>query len=142
MLLKADAAMKCAFGENPKRCYREKGISTRMTTAGKLREMLLPRQGLPPPHGGGGARHPAFDIKLEALLPVLTGEMPLKAHAHQAQRPVHRHPHRQGVRRKAHLEHCTEGHLAPELLAAEGYPMAVGPSLTHSQQVRAAQQDL
>lgn len=33
MLLKADAAMKCAFGENPKRCYREKGISTRMTTA-------------------------------------------------------------------------------------------------------------
>ena len=33
---------------------------------------------------------------------------------------------------KLTLEHCTEGQLAAERFAAEGYPMAVGPSLTHA----------
>ena len=37
MCVKAETAMKCAFGENPKRCYREKGNSSRMTTAARLR---------------------------------------------------------------------------------------------------------
>ena len=32
--------MKCAFGENPKRCYQNQGISSRMTTASKIREAL------------------------------------------------------------------------------------------------------
>lgn len=41
MVIKAEVAMKCAFGENPKRCYRDKGDSARMTTAAKLREMLF-----------------------------------------------------------------------------------------------------
>lgn len=130
MLLKADAAMKCAFGENPKRCYREKGISTRMTTAGKLREMLLRAKDYRRRMEEG--RDPAFDIKLEALLPVLTGEMPLKAHAHQLNDLFTAIRIAKEFDVKLTLEHCTEGHLAPELLAAEGYPMAVGPSLTHA----------
>ena len=41
MVISANVAMKCAFGENPKRCYREKGDSSRMTTAARLREMLF-----------------------------------------------------------------------------------------------------
>lgn len=130
MLLKADAAMKCAFGENPKRCNREKGISTRMTTAGKLREMLLRAKDYRRRMEEG--RDPAFDIKLEALLPVLTGEMPLKAHAHQLNDLFTAIRIAKEFDVKLTLEHCTEGHLAPELLAAEGYPMAVGPSLTHA----------
>ena len=130
MLLKEDAAMKCAFGENPKRCYREKGISTRMTTAGKLREMLLRAKDYRRRMEEG--RDPAFDIKLEALLPVLTGEMPLKAHAHQLNDLFTAIRIAKEFDVKLTLEHCTEGHLAPELLAAEGYPMAVGPSLTHA----------
>ena len=40
MLVRDAVAMKCAFGENPKRCYREKSDTTRMTTAFKLREAL------------------------------------------------------------------------------------------------------
>ena len=77
-------------------------------------------------------RDPAFDIKLEALLPVLTGEMPLKAHAHQLNDLFTAIRIAKEFDVKLTLEHCTEGHLAPELLAAEGYPMAVGPSLTHA----------
>ena len=38
MILRAPAAMKCAFGENPKRCYQGKNNNTRMATAAKLRE--------------------------------------------------------------------------------------------------------
>ncbi len=41
MVVKNPVAMKCAFGENPRRCYFDKGDSSRMTTAAKLREMLF-----------------------------------------------------------------------------------------------------
>ncbi len=35
-------AMKCAFGENPKRCYKDKRDFTRMSTAAFLRGRWLP----------------------------------------------------------------------------------------------------
>ena len=85
MMIKEAAAMKCAFGENPKRCYRDKGNSTRMSTAAKLREMLFKAR----EYGeklelakADPGKKPAFDMKMEALQPVIRGEMPLKAHAH------------------------------------------------------------
>ena len=37
MLVKEKAAMKISFGENPKNCYREKGFSSRMSIAAKIR---------------------------------------------------------------------------------------------------------
>ena len=40
-MLREAIGMKCAFGENPKRCYKDKCDSARMTTAAKLREMLF-----------------------------------------------------------------------------------------------------
>lgn len=133
--LKPEVAMKCAFGENPKRCYRDKGDSSRMTTAAKLREMLfkareykekLERAGDDPD------KRPAFDIKLNALLPVLKGDMPLKAHAHQANDlfTALRIAREFGVR--ITLEHVTEGHLVARELAQENVPLAVGPTLTHA----------
>ena len=51
--------MKCAFGENPKRCYRDKGDSARMTTAAKLREMLFKARELHGAQGGRRGRRPA-----------------------------------------------------------------------------------
>lgn len=130
MLLSESAAMKCAFGENPKRCYREKGITTRMSTAAKLREMLMRAKDYKWRREDG--KDPAFDIKLEALQPVIDGDMPLKAHAHQLNDlfTAIRIAKEFGV--EMTLEHCTEGHRAPEKLAAAGFPMAVGPSLTHA----------
>lgn len=130
MVVRDGAAMKCAFGENPKRCYREKGVSTRMTTAAKIREMLLRARDYKQKKDAG--KDVAFDIKLEALLPVLEGKMPLKAHAHQANDlfTAIRIAKEFGV--KLTLEHCTEGHLVAEQLAREGYPLAIGPSLGHA----------
>ena len=43
MIIKEPIAMKCAFGENPKKFYGTKGKmpTTRMGTAGLLRETLF-----------------------------------------------------------------------------------------------------
>ena len=135
MIVRFPVAMKCAFGENPKRCYRDKGISSRMTVAAKLRETLFKAKEYMEKKEDAGddlSKKPAFDMKLEALIPVLKGEIPLKAHAHQLDDmfTVIRIAKEFGV--GLTLEHCTEGHLAPELLAEENYPMAVGPSLGHA----------
>ena len=61
--------------------------------------------------------------------------MPLKAHAHQADDifTAIRIAEEFGV--KLTLEHVTEGHLIVEELADCGYPMAVGPSMTHASKV-------
>ncbi len=137
MLLDAYAAMKCAFGENPKRCYKEKNNASRMATAAKLRETLAKAKEYDEKKkaaaaAGDESKKPALDFKLEALLPVLHGEVPLKAHAHQANDifTAIRIAREFGV--KITLEHVTEGHLIVEELAAEDLPMAVGPSLTHA----------
>lgn len=135
MVVKADTAMKCAFGENPKRVYREKGNSSRMSTAAKLREALMKAreyQKKKDAAGDDASKMPAFDFKMEALLPVVRGEMALKAHAHATEDlfTAIRIAKEFGV--KLTLEHVTEGHLIADELKEDGYPVAVGPSLSHA----------
>lgn len=135
MLVKDAIAMKCAFGENPKRCYRDKCDSSRMTTAAKLREMLFKaKEYLAKKEAAGedASKKPAFDMKMEALIPIIKGEIPLKAHAHACEDifTAIRIAKEFGV--KMTLEHVTEGHLIAEELAAEGLPVAIGPSLTNA----------
>ncbi len=133
MVVRDGVAMKCAFGENPKRVYRDKKDSSRMTTAALLREMLFKtREYLEKKEAAGDdvSKRPAFDMKLEALIPVLRGEIPLKAHAHATEDifAALRIAREFGV--KITLEHVTERHLIAEELAAENVPLAVGPTLT------------
>lgn len=132
MIVKEPVAMKCAFGENPKRCYASKGVSARMTTAAKLREMLFKAKEYMEKLDAAGddaSKKPGFDMKLHALLPVMRGEIPLKAHAHRADDicTAIRIAKEFGVRLT--LEHCTEGHLIVEELKRAGYPAAIGPSM-------------
>ena len=133
MVVRNNVAMKCAFGENPKRVYREKKDSSRMSTAALLRETLFKtREYLEKKEAAGDdpTKKPAFDMKLEALIPVIKGEMPLKAHAHAAEDifTALRIAREFGV--KITLEHVTEGHLIVEELAKENVSLAVGPTLT------------
>lgn len=133
MVIRDAVAMKCAFGENPKRCYREKSDTTRMTTAFKLREALAKAKEYMEKKEAAGedaSKRPALDMKCEALIPVLKGEMPLKAHAHATDDifTALRIAKEFGV--KITLEHVTEGHLIVEELAKENVPLAVGPTLT------------
>lgn len=136
MIVKDPVAMKCAFGENPKRCYRDKCDSTRMSTAAFLRGALMQAKDYgarKQAANGDVTKMPAYNQKLEALLPVLAREIPLKAHAHQANDifTALRIAHEFGLR--ITLEHVTEGHLiVGELAKEKDVPMAVGPSLTHA----------
>ncbi len=135
MVVKDPVAMKCAFGENPKRCYRDKNNFARMSTAAKLREMLLKALDYRERIEAAGddlLKRPAYDMKLEAMLPVLDGSIPLKAHAHQANDILTAIRIAKEFKVRMTLEHCTEGHLIADELAEENYPCAVGPTLTHA----------
>lgn len=135
MLLKAPAAMKCAFGENPKRCYKTKGISSRMTNAALIREALSKAAQYDAKKEAARedcSKLPAYDAKCEALLPVLHHEIPLKAHAHQANDLFTALRIAREYDLAITLEHVTEGHLIAEELAAENVPLAVGPTLGHA----------
>lgn len=128
MVIRQDAAMKCAFGENPKNVYGQskKSPKTRMATAALLRELLFKARDYQIAKDDGS--NPKFDMKLEAMLPVMRGEIPLKAHAHRADDIFTsiRIAKEFGVRLT--LDHCTEGALIADELAEEGFPALVGPS--------------
>ena len=131
MCLLPQAAMKCAFGENPKRCYKEKGISSRMSTAAKLREMLFrAREYMEKLDAAGedASKRPAFDMKLHALLPVLRRQIPLKAHAHQANDILTAIRIAREFDLRLTLEHVTEGALIVDELVKADVPLAIGPT--------------
>lgn len=133
MVVRDGVAMKCAFGENPKRVYRDKKDSSRMTTAALLREALFKaREYMEKKEAAGEdkSKMPAFDMKSEALIPVLRREIPLKAHAHAAEDIFTALRIAKEFDLRITLEHVTEGHLIVEELAKEQVPLAVGPTLT------------
>jgi len=135
MVVRDPVAMKCAFGESPKRVYKDKSVSARMTVAARLREMLYKTREYDAKietADGDISKMPAFNMQLEALLPVIRGELPLKAHAHQANDILTAIRIAKEFDVKLTLEHCTEGHLIADDLAKEGYMCAVGPTLTHA----------
>ena len=129
MVLKDTVAIKCAFGENPKNYYGQqakKAPKTRMAIAALLRETLYKARAYMNDKESG--KDVKIDLKLEALIPVLKGEIPLKVHAHRADDmfTAIRIAKEFGI--KLTLDHCTEGHLVADELAKEGYPALIGPS--------------
>ena len=136
MVIKAPAAMKLALGENPKLTYHERHETptTRMATAAIIRENLAKaveyREKLERAAQDEEEDKPDYDAKLEALLPVIRGELPVHIHAHRADDMA------TGIRickefgLKYVLVHGTEGHLIPDLLAQEGAGVITGPCLT------------
>ena len=130
MIIKEPVAMKCAFGENPKRCYGQSGKKapmTRMGTAALLRELLMKTQRYM--QDKENDKNPAFNIKLEAMIPVLKKEIPLKAHAHRADDIFTSIRIAREFDVDITLDHCTDGALIADELAKEGLWAFVGPSL-------------
>ena len=104
MILKAPLAIKFALGENPKSVYHDKDETpvTRMATAGIIREELYKAK----EYFSRKARaendpdqdEPDFDIKMEALQPLLWGKAEAHFHAHRADDIFHRAAYCEGVR--------------------------------------------
>ena len=135
MVIKAPVAMKLALGENPKTVYNERHETpvTRMATAAIIRENLYKAleygEKQKKAEEDEETDKPDYDAKLEALLPVVRGELPVHIHAHRADDIA------TGVRiakefgLKCVIVHGTEAHLIPGLLEQEGIPVITGPCL-------------
>ncbi len=136
MLIKDPAAMKVAFGENPKRVYNSKKKSpmTRMAIAAMLRETLFKAkeyQEKLDKSKEDESKKPEFDIKLEAMTKVIRREIPLKAHAHRADDIFTALRIAKEFDVDITIDHCTDGHLIADYLAEEGKGCIVGPTLGH-----------
>lgn len=138
MIVKNPIGIKFAFGENPKSTYNEKSQSpvTRMATASIIRENLKKAQDyleeldLYNSSEDDEEDKPEFDIKCEALLPVLRKEIPIHAHAHRADDVFTAIRIAKEFDIDLVLVHCTEGHLIANELKADKYPVLLGPILT------------
>lgn len=137
MILKAPCAMKMALGENPKTVYNEKNQTpmTRMGTIALLRETLykavrykeeLEKYELDTEEND----RPEYDIKLEALLPVIRGELPVKVHAHRADDICSAIRIAKEFDLQITIEHCSDGDIIADILEREKIPVMLGPTLT------------
>lgn len=133
LIVKAPAAMKVAFGENPKVNYSGQGKSpsTRMAIAGMLRMELKRAEEYARRRRDARKQGQSFeeDFTLECWLPVLNREIPLKAHVHRVDDIFTAIRIAREFDLNMTLDHCSEGHLIAEELAAEGFPAIVGPDL-------------
>ena len=126
--------MKFALGENPKRCYGTKNIMpmTRMGTGAVLRKLLQNAKNYSDDiiaANGDKSKMPKYDFQLEALIPVVRGEMKARIHAHRADDIM-------TAIRVAHefnldfsVEHVTEGYKITKELKANNVDCIVGPML-------------
>lgn len=137
MVLKAPAAMKFALGENPKSVYTDKNQSpvTRMGTMSLIREALFKARDYSDAlrlfsESGEEADKPEFDMKNDALVPVIRGEIPVKVHAHRADDicSALRLASEFGIR--VTIEHCTDGEAIADILAERKVPVMLGPTLS------------
>lgn len=134
MVIKNPVAMKCAFGENPKRVYQESKIKTRMNIAALLRETLYKTKEYMEKKESArrnAGNTPAYDMRLEAMIPVLKKEIPLKCHAHRADDILTIIRIAKEFDIDVTLDHCTDGEVIKEKIKESGYPAIVGPALTH-----------
>lgn len=139
MVIREPAAIKIAFGENPKRVYKEmeKMPSTRMAIAALLRQTLYAArdyQAQKIKAAKSGERF-ALDLKLEALLPVLERKIPFKVHAHRSDDILTAIRVAKEFNVLLTLDHCTEGHLIPDYIRESGFPAIVGPTMSASSKI-------
>lgn len=126
-----DAGMKCAFGENPRDFGRKgKQPNTRASVAFLLRKCLQDAVDYKAAKEEAENKKEAFkkDLGMEAMVRVIDGEIPIKAHCHRSDDicTAIRICKEFGV--NATLDHCTDGHLIAEHIAKSGYPAIVGPT--------------
>lgn len=123
LIVLAPAAMKVAFGENPKTNYggQSKSPVTRMAIADLLRRELFEARA----YLEDQEARP--DYRYECWRPVFEKKIPLKAHVHRADDIFTAIRIAREFELDMTLDHCSEGHLIAEQIAKSGFPAIVGP---------------
>ena len=129
MSIQNPLAMKAAFGENPKRCYQGKKIDTRMQISALLRETLAKTKEYMEKKEAG--KDVAYDQKLEAMIPIVKREIPLKCHCHRADDILTaiRIANEENI--KITLDHVTDARCIIPQIKESGFSCICGPALTH-----------
>lgn len=137
MVVLEPAAMKVAFGENPKSNYNDKDRmpTTRMSIAALLREELFEAQQYykskkNSKQSGNEDNNFNEEFRKECWLPVFDKKIPLKAHVHRADDILTAIRIAKQFGLKMTLDHCTEGHLIAEEIKESGFPAIIGPTLS------------
>lgn len=127
MILRFPAALKVAFGENPKVNYSGMGKSpsTRMAIADMLRKELLDAKQYLKNHKKNEDRK----LQYEAYRAVFDKKIPLKAHVHRADDILTAIRIAKEFDLDMTLDHCSEGHLIVDEIKNAGFPAIVGPDL-------------
>lgn len=145
MIVLEPAALKVAFGENPKTNYSTQGKmpSTRMAIAAMLREELSKAVEYKKKKDKAQQENEEFssDFHLEPYLPVLERKIPLKAHAHRTDDILTAIRIGKEFGIKVTIDHCTEGHLIAESIVKSGYPAIVGPDLASRNKIEVQNAD-
>lgn len=130
MAIKSPAAIKVAFGENPKTTYGNQNIlpSTRMGTAALLRKVLF--EAVQYKRDKEEGKLDKDDFEMEPWIPVLNKEIPLKAHAHRADDILTAIRIAKEFDLDITIDHGTEGHLIVDEIKESGFPVIVGTDLT------------
>ena len=137
MVIKAPCAMKMALGENPKTVYNDKNQApmTRMGTVSVIRDALFKAVNYRDEweeynEDTEENDKPEFDMKLEALLPVINKEIPVKFHAHRADDICSAIRIAKEFDLRYSIEHCSDGDIVAEILKRENVAVNLGPTLT------------
>lgn len=145
MTLLEPAAMKVAFGENPKNSYKDlnKPPSSRMTIAAMLREEIFNavqyrKKKIKAENSGEEMEE---DFMSEAWMPVLEKKIPLKAHVHRADDIMTAIRIAKEYDLNITLDHCSEGHLIADEIKESGFPAIVGPDMTCRNKIEIANAD-
>ena len=129
MSIQNPIAMKAAFGENPKNCYKGKKIDTRMQISALLRETLEKTKEYMKKKESD--KDVDYDQKLEAMIPVIKREIPLKCHAHRADDILTAIRIAKEENIKITLDHVTDARCILPQIKESGFPCICGPALTH-----------
>ena len=134
MVVLEPAAMKVAFGENPKSNYdsMSKMPTTRMAIGAMLREELFEAKKYYIKKMNAKKSGDSFDedFRKECWIPVLEKKIPLKVHVHRADDILTAIRIAKEFDLELTLDHCTEGHLIAEEIKESGFPAIIGPSLS------------
>lgn len=124
--------MKMALGENPKRFYGTKSImpTTRMGVGALLRKNLMNAKNYSDDilaANGDKSKMPKYDFQLEALVPVVRGEMKARIHAHRADDVLTAMRIAKEFNLDYSVEHVTEGYKITKELKESNVDCVVGP---------------
>ncbi len=132
MTIKPCAAIKMAMGENPKKTYGQaKGTApkTRMAIAAILRKYLTNAQRYAAKKDAG---EDVCDLEMEALLPLIRGEIPAHFHAHQADDILTAIRIAHEFNLKYNIVHATDADRIRDQLVAEHTIPIMGPAFCWS----------